>query len=176
MKPLSRESSRTSHRLSHRRRLAQLLTTSRQSVQLLLVQARCLRRRISGEAAHSTFCHCVDALVSQLKASVRAVSARLHSLSIPPVVRSAAAHLHVRVAATIDLTSLPADLAASLIAEFQACGSKICSLFQIAREVHDEASASTAYVLMRTLEKQTWLLRSHADDTAHPFPFIARMA
>ena len=45
------------------------------------------------------------------------------------------------------------------------CAGRLCRLFQIAREIEDRATSRLAYGVLRTLEKELWLLQSNAPRT-----------
>lgn len=156
--------------LGSRRELARLLQHSFNRVAVLKAQAERVRVRVAHAPLYSNLNRCIAALLDELHAASRQLAARASALRVRVSSRAARSH---RVAGAKrkfkELLRAPADLVNALLANCQACGARLCALMHSAQEAHDASCQQVAYTLMRTLEKQLWLLKPHVADTAHPF-------
>lgn len=171
----SSDFSRPLPRRDSRYKLARLLQISIAGLSALATHARRLRERVSSTRSYHSLCTHIDSLVSQLHAAMRSLAARAAALGNPiPEAELVIAHT-VTGRKTMDpITAAPADLASEMIADCQACGTRLCEVMQTARAVHDQSSMEVAYDLIRLLEKELWLLRPHTAGSAHPFPFATQ--
>lgn len=162
---------------SYRRQLARLIEITFSRLSALTVQAQRLHERVAHSAGYTSLRQCVDALLHELQQAARVFTRRASALGahLPPTAAATKADAAARKSATDELLRLPADLAARLIEDCQACGKNLCELLRTAHAAHDATSEQVAYSLLRTLEKQLWLLRPHSE-TAHPFLIGARTA
>lgn len=136
----------------------------------LAAQARRLRERVAHTRAYGSLCAHIDSLMEDLQAAVRSLSQRAAAIGTA-VPANDITSSQGGLSSFADCSAAPADLAAAFVTDCQACGTRLCELMQTAQAAQDTNSANVAYSLLRTLEKQLWLLRPHTMGSAHPFPF-----
>ncbi len=150
-----------------RRELTRLLQHSLSRVLALEAQARHLRVRVADAPLYANLRQCIDTLLHDLRIAARELTARAAALGAK--LDSRPSRLARARRKMDELLRLPAQLVDALLAECQACGTRLCALMRTAHQAHDAVCERAAYFLLRTLEKQLWLLRPHVADTAHPF-------
>lgn len=156
---------------SSRRELARLLQHSLNRVVALKAQAERVRARVAHSPLYTTLSQCIGSLLQELQSSTRQLVACASGLGVRLSTRPARTGRLARAKRKLnELLHVPAQLVNALLANCQACGARLCALMNSAKAAHDANSQRIAYHLLRTLEKQLWILRPHVADTAHPFP------
>ncbi len=159
-----------------RRHLARLLQALVSRVTVLTVRADQLRARVASAPAYAHLRACIGALLHELQTDARQLAAPASALGARIDLRRTRASTLARTRQKHEArVGLPMRLAGALLAECRACGARLCTLLQTAQAAHDDASMRTAYGLIRSLEKQLWILRPHVE-SAHPFPPVSGAA
>jgi DNA-binding ferritin-like protein len=143
---------------------------------VLTAHAGHLRERIAHAPSYTALAQRVDSFLTELRVANRLLAARAASLGARLQRRSAVARFDAARSDSSAAVNLPADLVTALAEDCRTCGTRLCELVQAARVACDVRCAQVAYSLLRTLEKQLWLLSPHSEGSSHPFPLATARA
>lgn len=162
-------------RRDSRRHLARLLQTSLARLAVLTAHAGHLRNRIAHAPLYTALAQRVDLLLTEVRAAHRVLASRATALGARVQRRSAVARVIGARGDSAEAVHLLANLVTALAEDCRSCGTRLCKLVQAAQAACDVRCAQVAYSLLRTLEKQLWLLSPHSEGSSHPFPLaVAR--
>lgn len=145
-------------RVTARRQRRQVSQAMLRAVGKPLVLIRQARRQAKRSGPPASVLRSLEFLLRELTLAARALAKRLKVFGVPAPRRSLWSN------ATGRLRHIWAHATAwsrRILVACQGCAGRLCKLFQVAQVMRDRPSSRIAYSLLRTMEKELWLIRSN---------------
>ena len=145
-----------------RRRRIRILIDMLRALSKPLVVTRQIRRLIGMAGPDLNLLGFVELLMRELAVAAKKLAKRLHALGVHRVRRPHSTKAASRLKRPCTTVT---EWLRCLVRECRRCAARLCESFRAAQAVRDRASLNLAYGLLRTLEKEVFVLQSN-----HPSP------